>query len=194
MNRMIRPSALDHFLEHRLEPVFEFAAKLRTGDQRPQIKRNQPAVLQAFGNVSRNDPLRQPLDDRRLPDARLTDQDRVVLGPPGEHLHHPPDFRIAADHRVHLAVLRQPDQVAAVSLERLVLVFRRLIRDSLPAANLLQGLQHLLFADPERAQQRLGPRLDLREPQQQVLDRDVLVLHPRRLQPARRRRPGSAPG
>ena len=145
MNRMIRPSARDHFLEHRLEPVFEFTAILGAGDQRPQIERDQPAVLQAFGNVARNDALRQPLDDRRLPDARLADQTRVVLGSSRQHLHHPPDLGIAADHRVHLVVLGQRHQVAAVPLKRLVLVFRRLIRDSLPAANLLKGLHRSPF-------------------------------------------------
>ena len=84
MNRMIRPSALDHFLEHRLEPLLKLTAKLRARDQRPQIKRDQPAVLQAFGNVVRNDPLRQPLDNSRLPDARLADQARIVLRPPAK--------------------------------------------------------------------------------------------------------------
>ena len=124
MNRMIRPSDCGHLLQDRLEPFLEFAAKLGPGDERAQIERDQPAVLQAFGHVARNDALGQPLDDGRLADSGLADQDRIVLGAAAEHLHHPPDLGIAADHRVDLAVARQLDQVAAVALEGLVLVFR----------------------------------------------------------------------
>ena len=93
-------------------------------------------------------------------------------------LHDPADLGIAADDRVHLAVLRQLDQVAAVALERLVLVLGVLVGDALAAAHFLQRLQDLLLADPQRLEQGLSPALDLQEGQEQVLDRDVLVLHP----------------
>ena len=66
---------LGHFLEHGLEPLFEFAAELGAGDQRAHVERDQPAVLQALGHVARDDALRQPLDDGRLAHARLADQD-----------------------------------------------------------------------------------------------------------------------
>ena len=169
---------LGHFLEHGLEPLFEFAAELGAGDQRAHVERDQPAVLQALGHVARDDALGQPLDDGRLAHARLADQDRVVLGPAAEDLHDAADLGIAADHRVHLAVAGQLDQVAAVALQGLVLVLGALVGDALAAADLLQRLEHLLLGDPQRLEQCLRPALDLQEGQQQVLDRDVLVLHP----------------
>ena len=72
----------------------------------------------------------------------------------------------------------QLDEVAAVPLERLVLVLRVLVGDRLAAADLLQGLEDVLLGDAEGREHVLGPALDLAEAEQQVLDRDVLVLHP----------------
>ena len=47
-----------------------------------------------------------------------------------------------------------------------------------PPADLLQGLEDVLLGDAERLEQVLGLALDLGQAEQQVLDRDVLVLHP----------------
>ena len=127
------------------------------GDQGAHVERDQPAVLQALGHVARDDPLGQPLDDRRLAHAGLADQDRVVLGPPAEDLHHPADLGIAADHRVHLALAGQLDQVAAIALQGLVLVLGVLVGDPLAAADLLERLEDLLLGDPQRLEQGPGP-------------------------------------
>ena len=80
----------------------------------------------------------QALDDGRLADARLADQHGVVLRAPAEHLHRPADLLVAADDRVELALPRQLDEVAAVALQRLVLLFGVLVGDALPAADVLQ--------------------------------------------------------
>ena len=178
MKRMIRPSDCGDLLEDRLEPLLELAAELGPGDERAHVERDHLAVLEALGHVARDDPLGQALDDRRLADARLADQDRVVLGPAAEDLDDPADLRVAADHRVHLALAGQLDQVAAVLLERLVLVLGVLIGHPLAAADLLERLEDVLLGHPERAEQVLGLALDLGQAEQQVLDRDELVLHP----------------
>ena len=77
-----RALGVGDLLEHRLEPVLELAAVLGAGDQRADVERDHPAVPQPLGDVAGDDPLRQPLGDRRLADAGLADQDRVVLGAP----------------------------------------------------------------------------------------------------------------
>ena len=46
------------------------------------------------------------------------------------------------------------------------------------AAHLLHGLEDILLGDADRGQDVLRPALDLGQGEQQVLDRDVLVLHP----------------
>ena len=174
-NRMIRPWPVGDLLEHGLEPVLELAAVLGAGDQRADVERDHAPVAQRVGDVAGDDALGEPLDDRGLADAGLADQDRVVLGAPGQHLDHAADLVVAPDHRVELALLGRLGQVAPVGLERLVLVLGVLVGDAVRAAHLLDGLGELVAR---------GARVGLRvggERQQQVLGRDVLVAHAARL-------------
>ena len=62
--------------------------------------------LQAFRHVAVDDAQRETLDDRGLADARLADEDRIVLGAPRQHLDRAADFLVAADDRIELAGLR----------------------------------------------------------------------------------------
>ena len=55
----------------------------------PRSSEIDPLVLQPLGHVAADDPLGEALGDRRLADARLADQDRVVLGPPLQDLDRP---------------------------------------------------------------------------------------------------------
>ena len=69
-------------LEDGLEALLELAAELGPGDERAEVERDDPLVLEALGDVAADDPLGEALDDRRLADAGLADEDRVVLRPP----------------------------------------------------------------------------------------------------------------
>ena len=79
-------------LQDGLEPLLELAAVLGAGDERAQVECDDALVLQALGHVAAHDALGQALDDGRLADARLADQDGVVLGPPRQHLDDAPDL------------------------------------------------------------------------------------------------------
>ncbi len=103
MKRMIRPSAAVTSFRTALSRSSNSPRNLVPATKAPMSRAIDLAVLEALGDVARDDPLGQPLDDGRLADARLADQDRVVLGPPREDLDDPADLRIAADDRVHLA-------------------------------------------------------------------------------------------
>ena len=92
-------------LEHGLEALLELAAVLRAGQQGAQVERPDAAPLEALGDVARDDALGEALDDRRLADAGLADQHRVVLGAPRQHLHRAPDLVVAPDHGIELAAL-----------------------------------------------------------------------------------------
>ena len=106
---------LGDLLEHGLEALLELAAVLRAGDQRADVERDHAPVAQRLGHVAGDDPLGEALDDRGLAHAGLADQHRVVLRAPREHLDHAADLVVAADHRVELALARQPREVAAVA-------------------------------------------------------------------------------
>jgi hypothetical protein len=100
-------------LEDLLQPLFEVTAVARTGDERAEVERVELLVLQRLGHLALDDCLGEALDDRRLADARLTDQHRVVLGTARQHLHHALDDLLATDDRVELALTSRLREVAA---------------------------------------------------------------------------------
>ena len=106
-------------LQHALEALLELAAVLRAGHHRAQIEADQTLAAQRLRHVAGDDALGQTLHDGGLADAGLADEHRVVLGPPGQHLHHPADLRVPADDRVHLALAGPLGEVHAVLLQRL---------------------------------------------------------------------------
>ena len=152
-------------LEHGLEPLLELAAVLGPGDHRREVERDEPLVAQALGHVALDDAAGQALDDRRLADTGLADEHGVVLGAPAEHLDDAADLVVAADDRIDLAGARRLGEVAAVLLERLVLLLGVLAGDAVAAAHLLQRLEQLLAAQADLVGQG----------QQEVLGREVLV-------------------
>ena len=91
-----------------LEPLLELAAVLRAGHHRGQVEATSRLSAQRLGHVAGDDALGQALDDGGLADAGLADQDGVVLGAPGQHLHDAADLGVAADDRVELAVAGAP--------------------------------------------------------------------------------------
>ena len=160
--------ACGDLLQDGLEPLLELAPVLRARDERADVERPHALALEARRDVAGDDPLREPLGDRRLPHAGLTDQHGVVLRAPREHLDRAADLLVAPDHGVELPLLGKRRQVAAVLLERLVRALGVLRRDALPAADVLQ-----------RREQRVA-RNDL-EREQQVLHGDELVAERLRL-------------
>ena len=97
-----------------LQPLLELAAVLRTSDHRPEVEADQPLAAKTLGHVTINDPLGQALNDGGLANARLTDEDGVVLGAPRQHLHDTTNLRVATDNGVELAFTRTFGQVGAV--------------------------------------------------------------------------------
>ena len=162
-----------HFVEHRLQPLLEFAAIFRAGDQRAHVERQQLLVLQRFRHVAVDDAQREALDDRGLADAGLADQHRIVLGAARQHLHRAADFLVAADHRVELARAGGLGEVAGVFLQRVIGVFgaRRIGRAAL-AQIVDRRVQRLRrHAGVGENPARLGALLH-RQRDQQALDGD----------------------
>ena len=60
----------------------------------------------------------RPFGDRGLADAGFADQQRIVLAPTAQDLHHALDLELAADQRIDLAVARQRVQVLRELVER----------------------------------------------------------------------------
>ena len=176
MNRMTLPSAAVISLRHGLQPLLELAAIFGAGDQRAEVEREQLLVLQALRHVAVDDAQRQALDDRRLADAGLADQHRVVLGAPRQHLDGAADFLVAADDRVELAVARR-------RVRSRVYFFRASYWLSAEAGIGGAALADFLDGGVQRLRRDAGVREDLRragvllhrQREQQPLDRDERV-------------------
>ncbi len=68
--------------------------------------------------------LAKPFRDRRLADAGIADEERVVLLPAAENLDGAADLRLAPDQRVDAALARLLVEVDAIGLERIGLLLR----------------------------------------------------------------------
>ena len=125
-----RPLGVGDFLQDRLQAFLELAPVGGPGDQAADVERDHATLAQRLGDVAGDDPLGQALDDRRLADAGLADQDGVVLRAPAEHLDHAADLVVAADDRVELALLGDLREIAPEALQGslLLLGLRRLRR------------------------------------------------------------------
>ncbi len=159
------------FLEEGLEAVFKFAAEFGAGDHRAQVQRDQAFVLERFRHVAADDAAGQAFDDGGFARARFADEDGVVFGPAGQHLHDAADFLIAADDGIDFAGAGQGGEVAAIFFQGLEFVFGIGVGDALVAAQVGQGAQDVVAFDAlglenlfERRRRRVpkGPAIDAR--------------------------------
>src|SRR5689334_173560 len=139
-------------LEDRLQPLFEFAAEFRARDQRAKVERNQTLVAETFGNVAVGNALGEALCDGGFADARLADEHGIVFRPAGKNLDDAADLLIAPDDGAELSLARGLGEIPGVTLQRLVLILRRLIGDAVRPANLFQRLEQLSVSGPDAAQ------------------------------------------
>ena len=152
-------------------------AGIRTGHQGAHVQGEDGTCRPAPRNVASGDALGQALDDGGLADAGVADQDRVVLGLPGQDLDDPPDLGVSLITGSSWPLAAAAHQVGAVLGQGLVGDLRHGRGDPrLPriwSAPPGTGPGHRLLL--EQAAGR-GDRAFGEQRQQQVLDRDVLVL------------------
>jgi hypothetical protein len=175
------PVGVADVVQDGLEAVLELAPELCPGDHRAQVEGDDALVLQALGDVTGDHALGQPLDDGGLAHARLADEDRVVLGSAAEHLDDAANLVVAADDGVELAGPGGLGEVAAEPLQGLVLGLGVLVGDLLAPAHVGDGGEHGLAGDAGLGEQLGGRAGALGQRDQEVLGRDVLVLHRRGL-------------
>ena len=106
-------------LEHLLQALLEVAAVAGAGDEGTEVERVQLLVGERVGHVVVDDLLGEALDDRRLADARLADQHRVVLRAPRQDLHDPFELARPPDDGIERLLARGLGEVAAELVEDL---------------------------------------------------------------------------
>ncbi len=118
MNRIVGFSRRLHFFDDLLQAVFEFALHARAGLQCADVEREQPNVAQWRRHVARGDSQREAFDDGRFADAGFAGENRIVLPPPHEDIDNLPDFLVAADDRIDLALAGLLGEVGRELLQR----------------------------------------------------------------------------
>jgi len=166
---------LGQLVEHRLEALLELAAELGPGNQRAHVQGQQALVLEPVRDLTVDDALGQPLDDGGLAHARLTNQYRVVLGPPLQHLNGAADLVVTTDHRVELAVLGALGHVHGVFVERLPRFFGVGIIDRIAAAQIADGVLQRFLAYTLSQQQLAQTGVAVQRCQQHQFTGNVLV-------------------
>ena len=122
-------------VQHSLQSLLEFAAVFRAGDHGAQVQADELLAAQGLGHIASDDAAGQTFDDCGLTDARLANENRVILRATGEHLDDSSDLLVASDHWVDLAFAGTRSQVGGVLLQRLELAFRLLGGDLSVAAD-----------------------------------------------------------
>lgn len=157
-----------------LQALLELAPILGPGNQPRQIKCQHPAIAQTLGHLSLDDPLRQPLDHCRLADSGLSDQYRIVLGAPLQHLNRTADFLVATDDGIDIATFCPGGQILGISLQCLAFLLGvRMVHPAL-AERVNRGtqLRFVCAAGTHRLCQRV---LAVKKYQQEQFGRNVRV-------------------
>ena len=101
-------------LENRLQTLLKLTAVFCTRDQRTHVQRENLLILQIVRHIALHDALRETLDDRRLADAGLADQYRIVFCLSRQNPYDIADLLVSADDRIKLVVLCLLHQLLAV--------------------------------------------------------------------------------
>ena len=116
------PFAVDHFLDHTLEPLLELALVLGACDKRTHVQRINPSVLEVLGHLAGDYLLGYAFGNSGLADTRLTYQDRIVLGPSRQNLEDPSYLVIPADHGVKLTLCGAIVKIDGVFTQKFIFV------------------------------------------------------------------------
>ena len=97
-------AGLLHLVDGLLDTLFKLAPVFGAGHHARQIQREHPLVQQLLRHIRRGDALGKTLGDGRLAHTRLTDENGIVLGTPGQDLDHPLDLLFSADDGIQLTL------------------------------------------------------------------------------------------
>ena len=167
-----------------LHPLLKIAPEPGAGYHPHQVHGNNFLVLQVERDTPAGNALGKPLHHGGLPNSRIPDENRIVLGSAGEHLHQALHHIVPADDRVKLSFFRFPGHVRAVLLQvGLALFFLLLGVDRLLLGGVLlfpngELLFHLLRIDAQRPEKLHSRTLPCGQDARQDILRPRLLVTP----------------
>src|SRR3989338_8159619 len=154
--------------QNRLQAVFKFTEVLCSRDNRRKIYRNDFFFFERFRNVTGYDPLGKPLDDRGLPDARFSDENRIVFRAARQNLHHAANLPVAADHGIELFSTRKARQIPRVLFYHVIFRLGLGIRNQLAPSKLGKSFQNNLLIQTLALKNLARTRIDFDKRQKQM--------------------------
>ncbi len=156
------------------QPLFDFASKLRAGDEQARLELEQAELGEARRGVAGRQAHGERADDRGLARPGLADQERMVLVPALENLEQTTDLDVTTDDGVEATLARAVDQVMREARESVAAGFgarrRGLARGVLERGHM--GPQAARTETEGLKRDRGGPPNLLREGVEQVFDVD----------------------
>jgi hypothetical protein len=163
----------------RFQPLLELALHLGAGQEAADVQRQDAAVPEVLRHGAVDDALGQALDDHRLADARLADQDGVVLLATREDLDQAVGLAVPADDRVQLAAPGLGRDVDREAVEGAPAGLGVLLVDLAFGLDAAQGVGAVAVAQTYRGEHRPRPRHALVEAgEEQRPGRDIGVAQP----------------
>src|SRR4029453_13893565 len=102
-----------------LEALFEVAGTARAGQERPRVEREDLRAPEQIGDVFFEQSRGEAFGQRRLSDARVANENRIVLAAPAENLERALQFTEAPNQRVDLPGTRACGEIHRVRPERI---------------------------------------------------------------------------
>ena len=108
-----------HGLNDVAQAFLQFAAVFGPGHHVAELQGKDDLFPQKFRDILMHNPLCQAFGQGRLADARLADDDRVVLGPAAQDAHHRFQFAVPSQDGIQLVLSGQLVQVTAEAVQQL---------------------------------------------------------------------------
>src|SRR5579863_7193789 len=108
---------LAQLFQNGFDALLELATEHGTGNHATDIQRDDALAAQSCGNIALVDTTGKPFNNRGLADARLTNQDGVILLTTPQHRNHTAQFALATCRRVQFTLSRFSGKVAPKLVE-----------------------------------------------------------------------------
>ena len=115
---------LADLFQNSFQALLKFSAVLGTSDQSTHIQREDGLLFKPFRHITADDTLGKPFGDRRFADARLADQNGIVLRLAREDTDHIPYLVVTPDHGIQFVFSCPFDQIRSVLAQSVVGIFR----------------------------------------------------------------------
>ena len=108
---------LRNLIYDTFQPFLKLSTEFCTGNERAKVKGKKTFVCKRLRNISLGNTFCKAFNNCSLTYTRFSNENRIVLCPPAENLHHPSDFLVSADYRIELVLSSKTCQILTVFIK-----------------------------------------------------------------------------